>query len=51
MIWVWVGLAIAFVVLVSCPCVVSGQQDAAAAELERALIKGANNERTQLDAE
>lgn len=37
MIWVLVTLAIAFVVLVFCPCVVSGQQDAAAAELERAL--------------
>ena len=37
MIWAWVGLAIAAGVTVMCICGVSGQQDAAAAELERAL--------------
>ena len=38
MIWAWVGLAIAAgVTVVMCICGVSGQQDAAAAELERAL--------------
>ncbi len=37
MIWVWAGLAIAFVVLVVRPCVVSGQQDDAAGELEQAM--------------
>ncbi len=35
MMWVLVALAIALVVI--CACRVSGQQDAAAAELERAL--------------
>jgi hypothetical protein len=37
MIWLLIGLAIAFVVVVFCACRVSGQQDAAAAELERAM--------------
>jgi hypothetical protein len=35
MIWLLVGLAIAFVVF--CACLVSGQQDESAGELERAM--------------